>query len=210
MGRTKQERPTMGAPGTQGCGVTGELMRSLPEPLEVTLVEHSQRVDEILNAVLDIKTTLEPKIDALRIDMGHMREDHKKLKEQVEATEFTMASLRPMVSDATSHIRRCKALCVRTCCHTLRMISVRWSSFSLPGKYSEDIVKKISQSSIDIHKFMYVEEDSRDKAKTSLAESPGGAGRQTKRPCPHRHGYDYHEEKPAYPGRMEISDGLVR
>ncbi|KAJ1175065.1 hypothetical protein NDU88_000356 [Pleurodeles waltl] len=67
----------MGAPGTQGCGVTGENMRSPPEPLVVTLAEHSQRFDEILNTVLDIKATLEPKTDALRIDMGHMREDHK-------------------------------------------------------------------------------------------------------------------------------------
>ncbi|KAJ1101343.1 hypothetical protein NDU88_006412 [Pleurodeles waltl] len=85
--------------------MTGENMRSLPEPLAVTLAEHSQRSDEILNVVLDIKTTLEPKIAALQIDMGCMREDHKKLKERVEAMESTVASLRPTISDATTHIR---------------------------------------------------------------------------------------------------------
>ncbi|KAJ1217818.1 hypothetical protein NDU88_005405 [Pleurodeles waltl] len=71
----------------------------------MTAVEHSQRFDEILNAVLHTKTTLEPKIDPLQMDMDHMREDHKKLKERVEAMESTMASLKPTVTDATSHIR---------------------------------------------------------------------------------------------------------
>ncbi|KAJ1134676.1 hypothetical protein NDU88_001125 [Pleurodeles waltl] len=53
----------------------------------------------------DIKATLGPKIDVLQIDMAHMRGDHKKLKERVDATESTMAALRPTVLDATSHIR---------------------------------------------------------------------------------------------------------
>ncbi|KAJ1186610.1 hypothetical protein NDU88_003391 [Pleurodeles waltl] len=75
------------------------------EPLSATLVVHSCRFDEILAAVLGIKTTLEPKIDALRIDMGHMRDDHKKLKDRIEATESTLASPRPSVSDTTAHIR---------------------------------------------------------------------------------------------------------
>ncbi|KAJ1185073.1 hypothetical protein NDU88_001868 [Pleurodeles waltl] len=79
-----------------------EHRRPPPAFLVATLAEHSQRFNEILSAVLEIKTTLEPKIDALRIDMGHMREDHKKVKEQVEATGST---LRPTVEDAISHIR---------------------------------------------------------------------------------------------------------
>ncbi|KAJ1204592.1 hypothetical protein NDU88_000037 [Pleurodeles waltl] len=37
--------------------------------------------------------------------MGLMREDHKKLKERVEATESNLASLRSSVLDATVHIR---------------------------------------------------------------------------------------------------------
>ncbi|KAJ1115818.1 hypothetical protein NDU88_004040 [Pleurodeles waltl] len=80
-------------------------MRSPPDCLEVTLAKHSQRFDEILHMVLDIKTTLGPKIDALQMDMGHMRKDHKKLKERVEATESTMASIRPTTSEATTHIK---------------------------------------------------------------------------------------------------------
>ncbi|KAJ1080032.1 hypothetical protein NDU88_000254 [Pleurodeles waltl] len=55
--------------------------------------------------VLDIKTTLEPKIDILRNDMGLMREDHKKLKARVESTESSLACLRPSVAYATARIR---------------------------------------------------------------------------------------------------------
>ncbi|KAJ1195666.1 hypothetical protein NDU88_004934 [Pleurodeles waltl] len=56
----------------------GERKGSRDYSLAITLVEHTQKCKDILNAVLDIKTTLEPKIDALRIDIGHLREDHKK------------------------------------------------------------------------------------------------------------------------------------
>ncbi|KAJ1141427.1 hypothetical protein NDU88_007760 [Pleurodeles waltl] len=62
-------------------------------------------VDVILNAVQSIKSTLEPKIDALRIDMDHLREDLKKLKERVATTESTVSELRPSLADATMHIK---------------------------------------------------------------------------------------------------------
>ncbi|KAJ1181782.1 hypothetical protein NDU88_006981 [Pleurodeles waltl] len=105
MGCTKHDGLAAGGPEMNGCGPTGGHCQPLPKPLAATLAVHSQRFDEILTAVLDIKTTLEPKIDTVVIDMGHMQEDHKKLKEHVDATEFTMAALRPTVLHATSHIR---------------------------------------------------------------------------------------------------------
>ncbi|KAJ1189688.1 hypothetical protein NDU88_006430 [Pleurodeles waltl] len=52
----------------------------------------------------DIKSTLEPKIDALRIDIGHLREDRKKLKDRVETTEKTESEMHLKVADATTHI----------------------------------------------------------------------------------------------------------
>ncbi|KAJ1154244.1 hypothetical protein NDU88_006998 [Pleurodeles waltl] len=36
--------------------------------------------------------------------MGHLREDHKKFKERVEATENTVSDMHPSVAKAASHI----------------------------------------------------------------------------------------------------------
>ncbi|KAJ1096781.1 hypothetical protein NDU88_001912 [Pleurodeles waltl] len=66
---------------------------------------HSRRFDGILAAVLDIKNSLEPKIDALQIDVGLMRGDHKKIKERVEIIKSTVASNRPTVKDTEPQIQ---------------------------------------------------------------------------------------------------------
>ncbi|KAJ1131530.1 hypothetical protein NDU88_009866 [Pleurodeles waltl] len=105
MGRNQTDRPVASGTRAQEEVVLGEHRSPPNATLAAALAEHSQRFNEILSAVLDIKTTLEPKIDALCIDMGHMREDHKKLKERVKATESTVSALRPTVADATSNIR---------------------------------------------------------------------------------------------------------
>ncbi|KAJ1201096.1 hypothetical protein NDU88_004911 [Pleurodeles waltl] len=77
-----------------------------PDALVATiLAAHTQKFDDILNAVQSIKSTLEPKIDVLRIDMGHLRENHKKLKDLVATTESTVSELRPSLADATMHIK---------------------------------------------------------------------------------------------------------
>ncbi|KAJ1127841.1 hypothetical protein NDU88_006234 [Pleurodeles waltl] len=99
----------MDKPGATGSGAQEEMAlgerRNPPDTsLTATLAEHSQKFNDILNAVLNIKNTLETKIDALWIDMGHLREDHKKLKERVEATKSTVSDVRPLVVDAASHI----------------------------------------------------------------------------------------------------------
>ncbi|KAJ1094095.1 hypothetical protein NDU88_007179 [Pleurodeles waltl] len=102
MGRNKTDRPVASGSGGSCSGRTQKHPNaSLAEPL----AEHSQRYNDILSAVLDINTIFEPKIDTLRIDMGHLREDHNMLKEQVEATETTVCIMRPSMADATSHIK---------------------------------------------------------------------------------------------------------
>ncbi|KAJ1106181.1 hypothetical protein NDU88_003584 [Pleurodeles waltl] len=55
-------------------------------------------------AAVKPETTLEPKMDALRIDIGHLREEHKKLKERVNAPKNTVSDLHPSVADAASDI----------------------------------------------------------------------------------------------------------
>ncbi|KAJ1163227.1 hypothetical protein NDU88_003690 [Pleurodeles waltl] len=77
MDRYRTDKP--GATGSETLELVapGEHRNSPDASLVVPLAEHSQRFNDILSAVLDIKTTLEPKIDTLRIDMGHLREDHK-------------------------------------------------------------------------------------------------------------------------------------
>ncbi|KAJ1121135.1 hypothetical protein NDU88_009263 [Pleurodeles waltl] len=67
-----------------------------PDVLVMTiLVEHTQTFNDILNAVQSIKSTLEPKDDALHIDLDHLSEDHKKLKDRVATTESTVSELHP-------------------------------------------------------------------------------------------------------------------
>ncbi|KAJ1102843.1 hypothetical protein NDU88_000284 [Pleurodeles waltl] len=71
----------MDKPGATGAGAQEEVTlgerRSSPDAsLAATLAEHTQKFKDILNAVLDTRTTLEPKIDALQIDISHLREDH--------------------------------------------------------------------------------------------------------------------------------------
>ncbi|KAJ1192081.1 hypothetical protein NDU88_001393 [Pleurodeles waltl] len=56
---------------------------------------HTQKFDDILNAVQNNKSTLQPNIDALCIDVGHLREVHKKLKDGVASTERAVAELHP-------------------------------------------------------------------------------------------------------------------
>ncbi|KAJ1127335.1 hypothetical protein NDU88_005738 [Pleurodeles waltl] len=67
--------------GAKRGGTEGKRLRPLDETLGNMLTAQSRRSDEILIALVDIKTTLEPKIETLQIEMGLMREDHKKLKE---------------------------------------------------------------------------------------------------------------------------------
>ncbi|KAJ1093484.1 hypothetical protein NDU88_006584 [Pleurodeles waltl] len=105
MGRTKTNKPGEASSGAQDKVALGERRNFLEASLAATLTEYTQRFNDILNAVLDIKTTLEHKIDALRINMGHLREDHKKLKERIEAAETTVSNMRLLVADATSHIK---------------------------------------------------------------------------------------------------------
>ncbi|KAJ1179173.1 hypothetical protein NDU88_004409 [Pleurodeles waltl] len=104
MGRTKPDRLEMTGTGTQKKMGPGERGGSPDTLLATMLAEHTQKFNDILNAVQDIKSTLEPKTDALQIDIGHLHEDHKKLKDRVEAIENTVSEMRPTVADAATHI----------------------------------------------------------------------------------------------------------
>ncbi|KAJ1098669.1 hypothetical protein NDU88_003776 [Pleurodeles waltl] len=50
------------------CGSTAHPLAG--DSIEITLANQSHRFDKILSMMLDVKTTIETKIDALRIDMG--------------------------------------------------------------------------------------------------------------------------------------------
>ncbi|KAJ1178120.1 hypothetical protein NDU88_003367 [Pleurodeles waltl] len=80
MRRTKSDTPGMAGLGPRMSATQRE--RGRPD-LSVTaiLAAHTHKFEDILNAVQSIKSTLEPKIDALCIDVGHLREEHKKLKD---------------------------------------------------------------------------------------------------------------------------------
>ncbi|KAJ1217019.1 hypothetical protein NDU88_004616 [Pleurodeles waltl] len=53
---------------------------------------------ELIDAVQSLRTSLEPKLNTLMIDMGQMRDVHNKPKEKVVAQETNISELRPTVS----------------------------------------------------------------------------------------------------------------
>ncbi|KAJ1164061.1 hypothetical protein NDU88_004508 [Pleurodeles waltl] len=63
MSCIKMDKPGATATGVEEA-MLGERKGSQDPSLVTTLAEHTQKFKDILNAVLDIKTTLEPKIDA--------------------------------------------------------------------------------------------------------------------------------------------------
>ncbi|KAJ1096935.1 hypothetical protein NDU88_002065 [Pleurodeles waltl] len=105
MGRTKSDRP-----GMAGLGLRMTVAQREPGASPYTLVAtilaaHAQKFEDILNAVQSIKSTLEPKIDALHIDVGHLREEHNKLKDRTVTTESTVSELCPLLANPTKHIK---------------------------------------------------------------------------------------------------------
>ncbi|KAJ1109514.1 hypothetical protein NDU88_006874 [Pleurodeles waltl] len=104
MVRPKKDMMTAATSCAQGGCSEGELIHIPDGSLGATLGAHSCRFDVILTAVLDIKSFLEPKFDALRIEMGLIRGDYNKLKELVDTTESTLASLGRSVTEASACI----------------------------------------------------------------------------------------------------------
>ncbi|KAJ1217362.1 hypothetical protein NDU88_004956 [Pleurodeles waltl] len=102
---TKQDRAQAAEPGALNGAATRDMHYPAGGSTETTLATQSHRLDEILTAVLDVKTTLELEINALRIDMGLLREDHKKQKVQVAITESTLASVELTVMETTTQIK---------------------------------------------------------------------------------------------------------
>ncbi|KAJ1194402.1 hypothetical protein NDU88_003691 [Pleurodeles waltl] len=103
MAHDKQDRPQVQGP-TDTLSSSKPLPTSV-NPIELTLASHSRRFNEILAAVLVNNIMLKLKIDAPQIDIGHMRENHQKLKGCLDTVESTVASLRPTVTDTDSCIK---------------------------------------------------------------------------------------------------------
>ncbi|KAJ1176627.1 hypothetical protein NDU88_001898 [Pleurodeles waltl] len=105
MGCNKSVRPHLTGQGP--CVLEAQRDPGAPLDSSVTAIlgAHTEKFDDILNAVQSIKSILEPKIDALHIDVGHLREEHKKLKDRVTTTEGTISELCPSLANATKHIK---------------------------------------------------------------------------------------------------------
>ncbi|KAJ1081929.1 hypothetical protein NDU88_002101 [Pleurodeles waltl] len=74
--------------------------------LDAILHSHSSQFDKILQAILDTKTSLESRIDAVAQDVTIRRADHRKLSGKVGETESEMAALRPSVQDLRSQMKQ--------------------------------------------------------------------------------------------------------
>ncbi|KAJ1092333.1 hypothetical protein NDU88_005444 [Pleurodeles waltl] len=99
MVHMKQDRVQLAAPDALNDAATGDMHHPARGSIGTTLTAQSHRFDEILSAVLDAMTTLEPKINTLRIKMGLLREASKRLKDQVANTESTLAFIGPTVTE---------------------------------------------------------------------------------------------------------------
>ncbi|KAJ1146351.1 hypothetical protein NDU88_012628 [Pleurodeles waltl] len=105
MGRNKSDRPNLSRLGSRRLEAQRDT-GAPPDPSETAiLAAHAQKFDDILNAVQSIKSTLEPKVDALHIGVGYLREEHKKPKDRVTTTESTVSELCPSLANATTHIK---------------------------------------------------------------------------------------------------------
>ncbi|KAJ1214635.1 hypothetical protein NDU88_002253 [Pleurodeles waltl] len=105
MGHNKSDKH--GADGLAPCAQHAQSSSGVPQDLSVSakLAAHTQKFDDILLSVQGVKSTLESKIDALCIDMGHLGKEHKTLKEHVASTDSEVTELLPPLATATQHVR---------------------------------------------------------------------------------------------------------
>ncbi|KAJ1180596.1 hypothetical protein NDU88_005817 [Pleurodeles waltl] len=78
-----------------GLDTTSQTLRQM----EVTLHNHTSQLERVLQAILDTKTTLETKVDAVTLDVNLLRSDHQALAERVTDTERDVVALTPSVKD---------------------------------------------------------------------------------------------------------------
>ncbi|KAJ1105881.1 hypothetical protein NDU88_003285 [Pleurodeles waltl] len=74
--------------------------------LETTLQTHSVKFDKVLQAILDTRTSLESRINAISIEVNLLHVDYRKLVGHVEEAEYILATMRPMVQDVHTRLQR--------------------------------------------------------------------------------------------------------
>ncbi|KAJ1172857.1 hypothetical protein NDU88_004699 [Pleurodeles waltl] len=79
------------------------------QSLESTLQSHSVQFKKVLQAIMDIKSSLELKIDTVSQDLNLLRVDHRNLTERVKTMDDTLSKTSPMVSDKQKQIQRLDA-----------------------------------------------------------------------------------------------------
>ncbi|KAJ1188111.1 hypothetical protein NDU88_004876 [Pleurodeles waltl] len=65
--------------------------------LEATLHEDSASLEKVLQAILDIKASLEARINTVSIEVNLLRADHRKLTDRVSETKSCLSTLVPTV-----------------------------------------------------------------------------------------------------------------
>ena len=98
----------LGAVEEEPCAPTPGIQASL-EPgqgLDTILATHSKQFESILQAIQDTKTSLESKIDAITLDVGLLRADHKKLVTRVATVETELSDLHPATKDLQHTVKR--------------------------------------------------------------------------------------------------------
>ena len=74
--------------------------------LETILAAHSKQFECILQAIQDTKSSLESKIDAITLDVGLLRADHRKLVSRVASVETNLSELQPTTRDLQHTVKR--------------------------------------------------------------------------------------------------------
>ncbi|KAJ1201266.1 hypothetical protein NDU88_005079 [Pleurodeles waltl] len=69
------------------------------QQMDAKIHNHTSQFEKVLQAILDTKTSLETKIDAVTQDVNLLRADHGKLSERVAETETDVAGMRPTMKE---------------------------------------------------------------------------------------------------------------
>ncbi|KAJ1186661.1 hypothetical protein NDU88_003442 [Pleurodeles waltl] len=81
----------------------------LPPRGDHVLQDNDVKFAHLLVAVQDLEVTLELKLDTINKDMGHMHEEHNKLKARVSTCDVTIKEMQPVLTDAQTVLAFCSS-----------------------------------------------------------------------------------------------------
>ncbi|KAJ1109849.1 hypothetical protein NDU88_007207 [Pleurodeles waltl] len=105
MGKPGKKKDTIGDAGAQwGCPASPPTKS--PRVGEDEGLSEGPSLGDIMQAITFSRESLETKIDSLVVDLGLLREDQRRLEEQVMTTERTLEALNPGLTASEERITK--------------------------------------------------------------------------------------------------------